>query len=258
MKKHFNKKLGFTLVELLIATGLLSLVILSAFSLSTSSNKSFEAGSWRIGRQKAAQLFLLRFKDTLERVNHANAVSSNGTTTRVGGSRDIVVAAPWYNKVASTTNSGILFGSITEPFIEANPELGTDEVRGIWKGVGLECFNKTLSLYQTGDWNSMLTSTPVIVGSADLGRFVMNDRSGDFVTELQDVDSVGVFVRLATDSVALNRPELLLTLQVKMVHPKSKGQSSITEEMTVRILDRIESEVVMGGNTYDTTRRRKN
>ncbi len=258
MKDFFNKKSAFTLVEILIATGLLSLVIVSAFTLSNSSNRSFEMGSWRINRQKAAQLFLIRFKETFERVNHANIVRADGEITRVGGSRDIVVAQPWYNKIASTTNSGILFASITKPCVDANVELGTEEVRGVWKGVGLESHDKKLSLYQTGRWNEMLTSTPTIVGTADVSRFVLNNTEGDFITELADVDSVGVFLRQATDTVALNRPELLLTLRIKMVNPRSDGKVGITEEMTVKIQDRRESEVVKGGTSYTTQSARIN
>lgn len=103
----------------------------------------------------------------------------------------------------------------------------------------------------------MLTSTPVVAGSADIGRFVIGDVSGDFVTQIDDVDSVGLFVKLASDSVTLKRPEIFLTLQIKMVNPKSKGQVSITEEMTVKVLDRLETEVVKGAASYPTIGYRK-
>lgn len=255
MKKCIKNSNAFTIIELLIATGLLSLVILSAFSLSSSSNKSFEAGSWRIARQKTAQLFLLRFKETIERANHANQIAKDGEVTRIGSSRDIVIAAPWYNQVASSTNSGILFASSTSPYILPIPEFRQIEKKGIWKGFSLECFNKTLVLLQTGKWERMLVSTPISVGTADVGKFVLNNTEGDFLTELPDVDSIAVFTKVATDTISLKRPEMLLTLQVTMVKPNSKGLVKITEEITVRVLDRKETEIVKGGSSYPSLNR---
>ncbi|MDD3001675.1 MAG: prepilin-type N-terminal cleavage/methylation domain-containing protein [Candidatus Riflebacteria bacterium] len=257
MNKIVFEKNGFTLVELIIATGLLSLVIISAFSLSSSSHKSFEAGSWRINTQKEAQRFLLRFKETIEQANHANLVAANGNVTRVGGARNVTIASPWYNKVASSTNSGILFASSSVPARAASPELGSPAKNGIWKGIGLECFNKTLAFYQTGDWNSMLPSAPISAGSADVARFVLNNRNGDFTITLNDVESLGIFVQTATDSVDLNRPEMLLSLRLIMIKPNSGGKIKLTEEIIAKISDRKASEIVSGASSYKVSKRRK-
>lgn len=257
MNKIMIEKKAFTMVELVIATGLLSLVIVSAFSLSSSSNKSFEAGSWRINTQKEAQRFLLRFKETIERANHANMVAGDASVTRVGGARNITIASPWFNKVASSTNSAILFASSSVPARAASPELGAPAKNGIWKGISLECFDKTLAFYQTGNWNNMLPSTPLSAGSADVARFELNNTTGDFTVTLGDVDSLGIFVQTATDSVDLNRPEMLLSLRVIMVKPNSGGKVTMTEEITAKISDRKASEIVSGASSYKVSKRRK-
>jgi len=150
-----------------------------------------------------------------------------------------------------------LFASSSVPARAASPELGAPAKDGIWKGISLECFDKTLAFYQTGNWNNMLSSTPLSAASADVARFKLNNTAGDFTVTLGDVDSLGIFVKTATESVDLNRPEMLLSLRVIMIKPNSGGKVKITEEITAKISDRKASEIVSGAASYKVSKRRK-
>ena len=244
------KNKAFTLVELLIAMGLLSLVIISTFSIFSDSSKSFKSGNWRISRQKAAQIFLLKFKENIEKVSHVNVLKKDGTQSRQS-KMNIAIPSDFYNKIASTTNSGIIFASCCTPICESNTELKTEQKNGVWKGFSLECFNKKLAFLQTATVNKMPSSVPANVFPANWANVTRGKTNGDFVITLEDVDSIGVFVQKTTDSTELNRPEILLTLKITMVMPNSRGQTKVSEQITAKIHDRdIDNEIEKDKPSY--------
>lgn len=237
-------KKAFTLAELLIAMGLLSLVIISAFSVFSDSSNSFKSGNWRINRQKAAQVFLLKFKENIEKVSHVYLLKNDGTKAR-NSKMDIAIPSKYYNNIASSTNTGILFASSCTPICEANEDLKIEKKEGVWKGFSLECLNKKLTFSQTGKRNSMPPTTPASIFPGDWTNITSGNTNGDFVINLDDVDSIGVFVQKATDSVDLNRPEILLTLKLTMVMPNSRGRTTVSEQITAKIQDRdVDNEIV--------------
>lgn len=244
-KAPITEKNGVTLVEILIATSVFALFMIAAFGVFSSSQKSFESGSWRIQRQKQAQIFLLRLKEITEKANHAYEIKADGLTSRVGGTRPIVINKTWHNTTAASSDNGIMFLSITTPFLPAQPEMGQIKRTGIWKGVGLECKNNTLRCYMTGDWNKMPAATPAEVGSPDLSKFAFGNTTGDFSISLKDVDSIGVFVQQATQSVTLGRPELFIIYEVLLKKPRSRTIVQLTERITAKIQDRTLGEVVI-------------
>ena len=234
---------GITLTEILIATAVFSMFMISAFGVFSSSQTGFDTGSWRLHRQKQAQIFLLRLKEILEKANHAYEIRPDGKTNRFGGSRDILVNGTWRDKLASASDHAVLFFSITTPFVPAVPELGQTQKTGSWKGCGLECRKNILRCYQTGDWNQMPAVTPAVVGSPDLGKFAFGNETGDFSISLEDVNSIGVYVQQATDAVDLGRPEVFITVELMLQKPRSKTTVVLSESITARVHDRTIAEV---------------
>ncbi|HAE37047.1 MAG TPA: hypothetical protein DCG57_00220 [Candidatus Riflebacteria bacterium] len=237
MLKNTSRRRAITLVEILIATSVFSLFMVSVFGVFEYTRSGFETGSWRVQRQKNAQTFLLRLKDLLERSNHPYQVAPNGATVRVSTS-PVVVNDAWFNKVAPTTNNGIMYFSITSPYVPRQDELGQPERPGVWKGVGLDCKNKTLKLYLTGVWDQMPPHTPAEIGSPNPARFEFGKTDGDFIMSLPDVAAAGVFVSAATQTTDIKRPTVFLTVELLLEHPKSRQKVQITETMTASIVDR--------------------
>ena len=230
-----NKK-GFTLVELSIAAGLLSLVIIAGFAVFNNSGKAFSAGSWRLARQQEAQRFLLKFKENIEKAS--NAYEFTGNSNNMIASIPISISTKYNNMFAASTEStGVLYTSSVTPIQQVNQELGINIMRkGIWKGYSLECRNNVLSFTQTGKVAQMHADTPGnIRNNANITK---GNLSQDFSISLSDVASIGVFIAKATDSVDLKTNDVLLTLKVGMVMPKSKGQTTVTEEITAIIHDK--------------------
>ena len=154
-----NKK-GFTLVELSIAAGLLSLVIIAGFAVFNNSGKAFSAGSWRLARQQEAQRFLLKFKENIEKAS--NAYEFTGNSNNMIASIPISISTKYNNMFAASTEStGVLYTSSVTPIQQVNQELGINIMRkGIWKGYSLECRNNVLSFTQTGKVAQMHADTP--------------------------------------------------------------------------------------------------
>ena len=247
---------GFTLVELSIAMGLLSMLIVSAFAVFSDSNKAFNAGTWRLNHQKEAQRFLLFFKEHIEKASHSYILKNDGTKELIR-KIDITVASTYYDTLASSTNSGILFASSCTPVQDKNPELGIEDIiDGTWKGFSLECFEKKLTFLQTGDVNKMTSSTPSTSLPPNHPNIKTGDTNGDLMSVIEDVDSIGVYIQQSEDSINLKRPEILLTLKVVMTMPGSKGLVSVTEQITAKIPDRELSEVVRGAAEYSVSARR--
>ena len=250
-----NKKKAFTLVEVMIATVLLGLVITAAFSIFGGSNKGFKTGTWRMNTQKEAQRFLLRFKENVEKATHLYSLGVDGNRNIIS-KIPITIASKYYNSLASSTDTGILFASRVTPICDKNLELGIkNDINGIWKGISLECYQKQLYFVFTGDKDKLLSSTPSeSIGPTGNSKITFGNKEGDSVTSLNDVDSLALYVQKATDSVNIGRPEVLITLKVVMLMPNSRGQTKVTEQITARIHDREISDVKKGG-TYPSKKR---
>ncbi len=233
---------AFTLVEILVATSVLSLFMISVFGIYEYSRSGFETGAWRLQSQKNAQTFLMRLKDLLERSNHAYVVAPNGDTQRVAD-RPTVLNEAWFNQVATATSHGILYFSIISPYVPEQVDLGQTERMGTWKGVGLDCKDKTLKLYMTGNWNEMPAHTPVDVGSPDLTRFEFGHTEGDFSISLKDVAEIGVFAAEATQTTDIGRQAIFLTVELVLENPRSRQKARVTERMTASLVDRTLEEI---------------
>lgn len=205
--------------------------------------------------QKEAQRFLLRFKENAEKATNLYSLDTNGNR-KLESKIPITIASQYHNNLASSTDTGIMFASKVTPICDKNIELGiANDINGIWKGISLECYQKTLSFVYTGNINELLSSTPAVsIGPTNNSRITFGNEEGDFISSVRDVDSLGVFVQKATDSSDIGRPEILVTLKVVMAMPDSNGQTTISEQITARIQDREISDVNKGG-TYPSKKR---
>ena len=257
------KKKAFTLVELAISAGLLSLLVFSITQIYSNSSKGFKASSWRMTRQKEAKQLLLHFKEALEKASHFNIIHKNGKHEREKDS-EVIIAGTYYNKIASATNSGIVFASHCSPYIEKNPALNTEEKLAVFKGYSLECYNKTLSFVQTGNsdllMNTMSSYPTSSVPNLENDKIQKNNKVGDSITTVGDVDSIKVTTAYDRE---LASETCLLTLQITMLMPNSGGKVTVKEEITATISDVISKAdktkitVKSGNNTYPTSSKRK-
>ncbi|MDD3148968.1 MAG: prepilin-type N-terminal cleavage/methylation domain-containing protein, partial [Candidatus Riflebacteria bacterium] len=87
LSKTFKKRLaGFTLVEILIASGIFAMFTGGLFAFYRMGSRMFLTGSWKLQRQKEAERFLSLLKERIEQA--ANATSINpGAATQITTSK---------------------------------------------------------------------------------------------------------------------------------------------------------------------------
>lgn len=199
--------------------------------------------------QKEAQRFLLQFKENIEKATHLYSLDSSGER-KLESKIPITIASAYYNTLASSTDTGVLFAARITPICNKNLELGiTEDKNGIWKGISLECYKSKLSFVYTGNTDKLLNNAPSeSIGPTTNSRVTFGNKDGDFISSLNDVDSLGVFIQKATDSADIGRPEVLVTLKVVMVMPNSNGLTTVSEQITARIHDRDIEDMKKGGN----------
>lgn len=108
---------AFTLVETLIAMGVFTLFFGGLFAFYRMGSSMYSSGTWRFSQQKAAQHFLLQFKERLEQSANLTAVNP-GLATQV-----TIVSSPLYTVPVgtvidfSTLNNpkNLLFFTVTKP-----------------------------------------------------------------------------------------------------------------------------------------------
>lgn len=163
-----QRKKGFTLVEILVAAGVLSIFMTGIFSIYRSSSRGFVTGSWRAEEQKKAQLFLSALSRDLSMAN------SGLMRIESDGSQSPVQATPVYvnSKLfrfnnsplfmnTNTNNWTCLFAfSISYPYLAANATFTTPVEPGRWSGVSVWAKNRKVRYVRTGS-PVKYSSTPV-------------------------------------------------------------------------------------------------
>ncbi|PKL47885.1 MAG: hypothetical protein CVV42_11345 [Candidatus Riflebacteria bacterium HGW-Riflebacteria-2] len=141
MKRHN----GFTLIEIIVASSILSLFMVGVFQLYRSGSQSFLLGSWKTRAQKESQLFLEELRTILE-------VSGNALVFR-----DNVIDPPLQlpvhlhsgaNNLAMPVaglNGVIGFANMLTP-CTLYSSLAPAQVAGTWVGVVLSANNGSLQL----------------------------------------------------------------------------------------------------------------
>ncbi|OGK06145.1 MAG: hypothetical protein A2W80_15415 [Candidatus Riflebacteria bacterium GWC2_50_8] len=153
------KNKGFTLIEIMIAAGLMSLFMTGVFMLYRSGSKAFVAGSWRLDEQKRLQNFLGALSRDI------GMASPGLLRIESDGSHNIVINTPFYINsnllsfnsppVFMPTNTAdwtcLLAFSISYPYIDANATFSTPISYGRWSGVSVWTKNRKIKYVRTGD-----------------------------------------------------------------------------------------------------------
>jgi len=154
-----RRNAGFTLVEILISAGILSLFLGAAFLIFRSGSRSFITGSWRTHEQKAVQIMLGELARELEQSTpNMLRVNADGTNVSILDTpvyiNDIIYSFNGVPKNADMNLSKwtclMVFG-ITRPYYEANATFSTPIVPGKWSGVSLWARRRVLRVLRTGN-----------------------------------------------------------------------------------------------------------
>ncbi|OIP25661.1 hypothetical protein AUK22_07830 [bacterium CG2_30_54_10] len=224
---------GFTMPELLIATSLFSLLIVGVCSLFKSGGDSFNSGTWRLEKQKSAQIFLGRLKEVLEKANNAETIPANGEVVIVA-SPPIFINNEWLDKSAAVSDGQVVLFSIFKPYRDPQPKLNINSSEvGYWTGVVLSCTGRTLRLYRTGSLNKLPPAAPPEVGSPDLVKFPEGFNGGDIDVELNDVASLSVRVVPAAMDAGLS---ISVTIELQRFSGGAPTQTKVTESITSTLL----------------------
>ncbi|MFZ5951396.1 MAG: PulJ/GspJ family protein [Candidatus Rifleibacteriota bacterium] len=159
---------GFTLIEILIAAGVLSLFMTGVFSLYRSGAKGFVAGTWRAEEQKRAQLFLSALSRDLSMANPALLrIEDDGSQTVVQNTPIYVNnnmfrlnTTPVFMDANTKNWTCLLAFSISYPYLEANATFATPLENGKWSGVAIWVKERRVRYVRTSDPN-FYSSHPV-------------------------------------------------------------------------------------------------
>lgn len=154
----FKSNIGVTLVEILIAAGLLSLFMTAVFSIYRSSTRGFISGSWRAEEQKKLQTLMSAISRDLGQANsEMTRISSAGVRSAVLSTPLYVnknlysfEAAPKFMKADNAKWVCVAAFSISYPHIEANATLVSPEEAGKWSGISLWVKNRDILYVRTG------------------------------------------------------------------------------------------------------------
>ena len=229
---------GFTLVEVIIASGIFSLLLIGILGIFRSGSTSFNIGTWKVHTQKNAQIFLNRLKETLEKANNAEYVPRVGdiAVTR----QPIYIGEKWLNKSAPLSNGNVMIFSICRSCIENNPDLNIPGANGNWTGVVmLATSGRTLELYRTGSVNRLPPSAPVRAGPPDLTRFAPGFEEGNFLLRLPDVASLTITYSMAsaTSGALATSSTIGVTIELRRYDGKKPTETRITESILANLLN---------------------
>jgi len=250
-----DRRRGFTLVEVMISTGILSMFFLGVLLLYRTSSNSFRIGEWRAARQKSAQMLLNTLREDLEKASSPSRVTRLGAMTKVNNVPVYVLglglnANGGTAAIASPTSGdrGAIFFAVTTPWVEASQYTVSNAVqRGTWLGCGL-AFNVTVSggvktsklaYVRTGAWSRHTTEPMALPGG------VMTGPTGGVIPGGEFESAVGRDLRLELEdaselSVTYNRRSSPATLEirVRIVRPSyMAGPGAWFEEtVTARLL----------------------
>lgn len=227
-----------TLVEIMIATLVLSMFIAAIFAVFRSSSKSFSSGSWRIQSQKSLQVFLARLKDLLEKANNAHSIGADGAL----GVETLPICIN--DKVKDTDfevrgqDLDLLFFAITESYKEGQADYGVANKTGSWLGVALLCRGDKLILKAEGDWDKFASdcAPPASIRPTDLANFPARDTLNTTMT-LHDVESVLIST---PDDITIDKEtgHMRIKVTLRRYDGKRKTDSKIVEEIGVSLIEK--------------------
>lgn len=202
---------GFTLMEILIAAGILSMFMTGVFQLYRSGSQSFMLGSWKTRTQKEAQLFLEELRSVVE-------ISGNALVFR-----DAVIDPPLQLPIrlnSGANNTSLLLGGLVGSQIIGYMNLVTPctlysslapaRSAGTWVGVVLTAEKEVLRLQTYID--PSLMPPQAMIWALPLG--------GDFI---------------AAPAASLRAPRILRDVeQIEMQSQFVDGRNQLLIKLTLR------------------------
>ncbi|HNX76371.1 MAG TPA: hypothetical protein PLM07_04500 [Candidatus Rifleibacterium sp.] len=246
----FKKQVGVTLVEILIAAGLLSLFMTAVFAIYRSSTRSFVSGSWRAEEQKKLQTLISALSRDMSQANsELTTIAADGNRTSLASTPLYVnknlyafEAAPKFVKADGNKWLCLTAFSVSYPYIEANATLMSAEQPGKWSGISVWVKNRDIRYLRTGS-PGIFSSTPDSLPGAISGfpgpgvvgvglSFVPDpeqNRNHNFNLSLEEVAMVG---RGGTDT---NPETLELIFRSARYENGQKTAAEITQNAVVRL-----------------------
>ncbi|MFZ5950464.1 MAG: PulJ/GspJ family protein [Candidatus Rifleibacteriota bacterium] len=241
MLKSIEKKTGFTLVEILIAAGVLSLFITGVFSFYRMGSRMFVAGSWRLQKQKEAERFLNTLKERIEQAANASGINPAGDPQLVVVESPFVTLSDKTEVPPQTEDKRLMLFTVCKPDMSA-----FGAAVGPGRGPGLLLYHCLLAkkaeknlytLYLHANtsriahqgidyFNSGATYYPdTSKFSAPLGNFNASPldfslMNAPFTMKLDDVASSSFSIEIASGTDAMTETEKVVGIVVGMQHPK--------------------------------------
>lgn len=232
---------GFTVLEIVIAAGLLSGLFLGVFQIFRSGSDSFKVGSWRIQTQKQAQTFLTRLRELLERANPPMILESGSLPVPVTSQPITLHTGFNSGPVTLAGTGGILYFSVSKaaqrPGVDGGL-IGVSSEDGVWTGVSLAYGplpdgQHQLILVQSGQTNDLddWFGLPYDMPGSDFQRAPTAQRNR---VTLNDVRSIHVTTASHTIDITVTMAKLTGGLETvitekmhaKLIHPEPVEVSS--------------------------------
>ncbi len=241
MLKAIEKKTGFTLVEILVAAGVLSVFITGVFSFYRMGSRMFVAGSWRLQKQKEAERFLNILKERIEQAANASGINPAADPQLVVAESPFVTLKNNTDVTAPAEDTRLMLFTVCKPDMSA---FGAGVGPGTGPGLLLyHCLlakkgEKNLySLYLHANtarnahngidyFNSSAVFYPDTTKfTAPLGNFTASPlnfslMNAPFTTRLDDVASSSFTIEIASGTDALMETEKVVGIVIGMQHPK--------------------------------------
>lgn len=247
-KYQITNRSGFTLVEILIASGIFSVFCVGLFSFYRMGSGMFLKGSWKLRKQKECERFLTRLKERIEQTSHAVFINP----TQPGGSQIIKTEANFVTLVSGTEIGTGNPGS-TEPtgltrlmlFSVCKPDLSMLPGQASMKGLKLlnslaiapsntmSGAKKLYTLYFGSNtvsaplqgidlFNSATTFDPGVPAGGDFSSTPSDYSLGsnESLSKLTDVSYVIIDWKLSTGGNAAAETAKIVGLRIGMQHPK--------------------------------------
>lgn len=225
------------MVEILIASAILSALMVSVFAMFRSGSESFSSGSWRIQNQKLLQGFLARLRDYVEKANNANIIGSTGGL----GSQVLPICintnAIDKEMVVHGTNTDLMFFSVTESYKAGQADYGILPTNGSWLGVALLCRGNQLILKADGNWDQFASgcTPPAEIRPADLTKFPARASMNANIT-LDNIESVFI-AKPNTTVIDKESGHMKIRITLRRYNGNQPTDSYITEEIGVKLIE---------------------
>ncbi|MDN5277972.1 MAG: hypothetical protein PWR01_1937 [Clostridiales bacterium] len=242
MRNFRENKSGFTLVEVLIAAGVLGLFLTGLFSFYRMGSRMFMSGSWRLQKQKEAERFLVVLKERIEQASNATAINPTSDPQMVVSQSPFVVLKDNTAVADIKADQRLMLFSVCKPDMSA---FGTNT--GIpGQGPGLILYHCLMArpaeknlytLYFHANtqqvanngidyFNTSAVFYPDLTKfSAPLGNFgaapsAFSLGGAPFTIKLSDVVLASFSVEIASGTGGLQEVEKVVGISIQCQHPK--------------------------------------